>query len=91
LRAFLFERGVPDIATPVCQCGQGRETAAHVAAYCPDENVSRRSLPFAMRTHQDFNTAAKDPRKAALLARWFMRTQRLREYRVAQQIADGEG
>lgn len=91
LRAFLFGRGVPDIATPICRCGQGRETAAHVAAYCPEENTNRRSLPFAMRTHQDFSMAVRDPEKTALLVRWFMKTQRLREYRVAQQIADGEG
>ena len=30
LRAFLFERRVPDVMTPVCACGDGRETARHV-------------------------------------------------------------
>jgi hypothetical protein len=44
-----------------------------------------------MRTYQDFSMAVRDPKKTALLVRWFMKTQRLREYRVAQQIADGEG
>jgi hypothetical protein len=90
LRGFLFDRGVPNVPTPICRCGQGRETVAHVAAYCPEEGANRQSLPFAMRTYQDFNMAIGDPEKAAQLARWFMRTRRLREYRVALQIAEGE-
>src|SRR4029077_4460543 len=50
LRAFLFERQVPDIASPICVCGDGRETATHVAAYCLQEGGARRELPFAMQT-----------------------------------------
>jgi hypothetical protein len=34
LRAFLFKHRVPDVMTPVCACGDGRETVRHVAAYC---------------------------------------------------------
>jgi hypothetical protein len=44
-----------------------------------------------MRTSQDFDTAVRDPEKAALLVRWFMRTRRTREYRLALQIAEREG
>lgn len=89
LRAFLFERRVPDVMTPVCACGDGRETARHVAAYCQLE-TTRRELPFAMRTHRDFDTAVKDPTRAASLTRWLMRRQRVGGYRVALQIADSE-
>jgi hypothetical protein len=90
LRAFLFERRVPDVMTPVCACGDGRETALHVAAYCPLEEATRRELPFVMRTHRDFEAAVKDPTRAACLTRWFMRRQRLGGYNVALQIADSE-
>jgi hypothetical protein len=90
LRAFLFERRVPDVMTPVCVCGDGRETARHVAAYCQLEEATRRELPFAMRTHRDFEAAVRDPTRAAYLTRWFMRRQRLGGYRVALQIADSE-
>jgi hypothetical protein len=34
LRAFLFEKKVPDVATPWCQCGGGLETAAHLVLDC---------------------------------------------------------
>jgi hypothetical protein len=41
LQAFLFERRVPDVMTPVCSCGiDGRETACHVAAYCQLEETT---------------------------------------------------
>ena len=90
LRAFLFERRVPDVMTPVCSCGDGRETARHVAAYCQLEETTRRELPFAMRTHRDFDMAVKDPTRAASLTRWLMRRQRVGGYRVALQIADSE-
>ena len=81
---------MPDVMTPVCACGDGRETARHVAAYCQLEEITRRELPFAMRTHRDFDTAVKDPTRAASLTRWLMRRQRVGGYRVALQIADSE-
>src|ERR1700735_2088942 len=76
--------------TPVCSCGDGRETARHVAAYCQLEETTRRELPFAMRTHRDFDMAVKDPTRAASLTRWLMRRQRVGGYRVALQIADSD-
>jgi hypothetical protein len=75
-----------DVMTPVCACGDGRETARHVAAYCQLEEITRRELPFAIRTHRDFDTAVR----AASQTRWLMRRQRVGGYRVALQIADGE-
>jgi hypothetical protein len=66
LLAFLFERRVPDVMTPACACGDGRETARHVAAYCQLEEATRRELPFTMRTHQDFEAAVRDPGQWAL-------------------------
>ena len=74
--------------SPVCVCGDDRETARHAAAYRQLKEITRRELPFAMRTHQDFDMAVKDPTRAASLTRWFMRRQRLGGYRVALQIAD---
>ena len=64
LRAFLFERWVPDVMTPVCSwemAGKQRGMWQHIASWRrqPDE------LPFAMRTHRDFDIAVKDPAEAA--------------------------
>jgi hypothetical protein len=52
----------------MCRCGDGWETAVHVAAYCPEEVIARSELPFAMRTRRDFDMAVRDPTKTARLA-----------------------
>ena len=46
LRAFLFERRVPDVMTPVCACGDGREKARHEAAV--RDPTYQGSLPHSM-------------------------------------------
>jgi hypothetical protein len=60
-----FLRRVPDVTTPVCACGDVQETARHVAAYCQMEETIRRELPFAMRTHRDFDTEGGQPNSVA--------------------------
>jgi hypothetical protein len=90
LRAFLFERKVPEVMTPACECGNGYETALHVAAYCRKETSARRELPFAMHSERDYRTAMERPERAAILVRWFMRRRRTREFAIALQIADSD-
>ena len=46
LRAFLFERRVPDVMTPVCACGDGRET--ETAIWSGSEGPYQGSLPDSM-------------------------------------------
>ena len=86
IRAFLFERQVPDVMTPVCSCGDGRETARHVAAYCQLEETTRRVAAPRLRD----GDKGPRPTRAASLTRWLMRRQRVGGYRVALQIADSE-
>jgi hypothetical protein len=90
LRSFLFHRQVPEVITPICRCGQGEETPAHIAAYCTTENTARAQLPFTMRTYGDFAMAVNDPSKAACLTRWMMRRNRISSYRVAVDIAESD-
>ena len=47
LAAFLNKARVPDFPSPLCQCGQAEETAAHVIAHCPRFAEQRRSLTDA--------------------------------------------
>jgi hypothetical protein len=83
LRAFLFERQVPDIASPICTAGRRRHMWRPTAS-------RREMLPFAMQIRRDFDMAVEDPTRAAHLTRWFMRRRRLtlRGYKVALQIMD---
>src|SRR5260370_29237467 len=90
LRAFLFERKVPDVATPRCLCGEAPETAAHLALDCRDlaqqsEELRRLMSPKAMRTYRDFATATAKKKSARTLVRWLLSTGRFPEFRLAER------
>jgi hypothetical protein len=90
LRAFLFERKVPDIATPWCQCGEGLETAAHLVLDCGEllqqrNELQRLQQPLALRTYRDFVEATTQPRRARQLVHWLLTTRRFPEFRLAER------
>ncbi len=90
LRAFLFERKVPDVATPWCQCDRGKETAAHLVLDCSEllqqrTELQRLQQPLALRTYQDFIEATSQPRRARQLVHWLLSTGRFPEFRLAER------
>jgi hypothetical protein len=90
LRAFLFERKVPEVATPRCSCGEAPETAAHLVLDCQDlaqqrEELRRTMAPRAMRTYRDFAAATARKKSAHKLVRWLLTTGRFPEYRLAER------
>ena len=90
LRAFLFERKVPDVATPWCQCDRGKETAAHLVLDCSELlqqriELQRLQQPLALRTYQDFIEATSQPRRARQLVHWLLSTGRFPEFRLAER------
>jgi hypothetical protein len=91
LRAFLFQRRVPTIPSPHCDCGEGRETAEHVVLRCPLLHQARRALqaklPMPLRTRRDFAEATDNKESARVIVRWLLNTGRLQEYRVAERLA----
>lgn len=95
LRAFLFDRKVPEINTPRCSCGYARETVAHLALTCPDTAEARVRLrtalqPKPMQDRFDFREATESNHIAALLVRWVLGLGRLREYLLAVRLENGE-
>ena len=68
LRAFLFRRGVPGIATPACPCGRGDQTAAHLLTECADEK-SRAMRVMAFSTRVEVWRGLSDYKKAPAMAR----------------------
>jgi hypothetical protein len=95
LRAFLFDRKVPDINTPRCSCGYARETAAHLVLNCPDVEEDRERLRATLRTNPmqnsiDFRRATESNDTAAVLVRWVLSLGRLREYRLAVRLENDE-
>jgi hypothetical protein len=90
LRAFLFERSVPDITTPLCQCGEAPETAPHLVLDCTELGAQRRLLqaailPHTLRTHRDFTNAVEDPKRAKVVVCWLLSTGRFPEFRLAER------
>ena len=86
LRAFLFERNVPTVRTPVCPCGLGEETVRHLIADCSQLDDARQHLRHRYRTGRDVRQALSTPEHAHHLVRWLLRIGRLSEYRVALEI-----
>ena len=60
LRAFLFERGVPSIATLQCRCSsRAPETVVHLVLDCPELEgpcyiLRQQQYPRALSIYQDF-------------------------------------
>src|SRR5262245_156704 len=91
LRAFLMQRCVPSITTPLCRCGTGPETQEHLVVHCPDLRAERHGILGPgrppPRTRRDFAEASWNPRTGGTLAKWVLRTGRLTEYQLAQRLA----
>jgi hypothetical protein len=97
LRAFLFERRVPEVATPRCPCGEAPETAAHLVLDCQQLDQQRQALqqalyPRALRTFRDFAAATEKGKSARVLIRWLLSTGRFPQFRLAERyLAEEEG
>ncbi|KIN08331.1 hypothetical protein OIDMADRAFT_110272, partial [Oidiodendron maius Zn] len=55
LRAFLFQRRVPEVNTPLCCCSITGETPAHIVLYCPELQQEREELQRALLPHPPSN------------------------------------
>lgn len=86
LNAFLFQRRVPHIVSPLCQCGTGTETVAHIILRCPIWREPRQNLPPRIFSTSDLVRALGDPDLAPDLARWFIRLGQLAQFHRATQI-----
>ena len=95
LRAFLFERRVPEATTPRCSCGEAPETAAHLVLSCQQLDQQREDLqmllyPKALRSYRDFVNATAEGGSARTLVRWLLATGRFPEFRLAERYRAGE-
>ena len=81
LRAFLFERKVPGVATPLCDCGESQETVRHLLQGCT-------SHPEAEQLHETVGPVQALLRRlqtgkgARPILRWLM--DRLPEYKLGK-------
>jgi hypothetical protein len=88
LKHFLLQARVPEILTDTCECGQARETASHLAVFCPLLRTQRARLVSAFQGPIDFLGSISQSKKTKTIVRWFMRTGRLEMYRLAIRLID---
>ncbi|EAQ92886.1 hypothetical protein CHGG_01121 [Chaetomium globosum CBS 148.51] len=91
LRDFLFTRGVPEVLTPACECGEGRETAEHLVVWCLAPPLTRRWERTGIRTRRDFYSVLHgiNPTTARLARRvldWLMDSAKLPMYNLARRL-----
>ncbi|EAQ86784.1 hypothetical protein CHGG_08037 [Chaetomium globosum CBS 148.51] len=91
LRDFLFPRGVPEVLTPACECGEGRETAEHLVVWCLAPPLTRRWERIGVRTRRDFYSVLHgiNPTTARLVRRvldWLMDSGKLPMYNLARRL-----
>jgi hypothetical protein len=86
LAAFLNKARVPAFPSPVCPCGQARETATHVIMHC-ERFAGRRWKLLNPRTGQlDVKGLVSKPESVALLAKWFIQLRILPQYSLAEEL-----
>jgi hypothetical protein len=91
LRSFLFSRGVPEVLTPSCECGEGQETVEHLVMWCLAPPLTRRWEKAELRTRRDFYsvlqcTCPPAARLARKILGWLMDSGRLPMYDLARRL-----
>ena len=92
LRAFLYGRRLPDVESPLYQCGIGDETPLYLATACPSTEQQRADLrrelgEASFMDRAGFEAATADGDTGRVIARWLLRLGRLKEYRLAMRLA----
>ena len=86
LNAFLFQRRVPTITSPLCECGAARDTIYHAILSCPRTETQRLALPIPLRDAGEIRAALDRRETAEQLARWFLTLQRLPQFDLATAL-----
>ena len=100
LKDYLFKVKVPEVRTPYCGCGEGRETVEHLVVWCSDPPLQRPWDHRETRSHRDIQTVlrgvgARSRRLVRKVLGWLMDSGRLLEYSLARRLeletVEGEG
>ena len=88
LKKFLYNCRVPEIDSPMCDCGGSEETAEHVVMLCRKE-THRRHLLHEQGRQQSWNTLTGKPLQAKRLARWLIESDRIEQFSLAKKLLYG--
>jgi len=85
LREFLFKQHVPDIPTPLCSCGNGKETVLHLVVECEHTREKSSELTVHVGNELDLHRVLSDKTEANRLLGWILGLGRLRARRRARR------
>jgi hypothetical protein len=83
MRDFLFKRRVPGIADPRCDCGEGRQTVAHILLQCRKYTAIRKQEIGRFQRLQDLRALLTESKVAAKVVKFMERTQILGQFRIS--------
>jgi hypothetical protein len=88
LASFLFTRGVPEVNTPICRCGEGKEDIYHIVLWCPRFETQRAELSTGrpIRTRRDLDIATDRKRSAREIIRWVLDLGILEQYKLTEKL-----
>jgi hypothetical protein len=86
---FFFWRRIPDVPSPLYNCGKASETLEHVLLYCPEteenrQDTRRKVALIALRTRK--NLAQLSTKHPKLITEWLLRTRKFPLYNKAQRL-----
>jgi len=89
LRAYLYQRQVPGVDTPACQCGSPFQTAKHILKDCREWTPARGRMTDATGT-TDYRRIVSTPRGLKAAARMMIETGLLGQFELARVLLYGE-
>ena len=89
---------MPNIVTPLCRCAREPETVDHVILRCLEHENARGTLRQSLiqrgqplHTRRDLADASANPDTARTVVRWLLRTGRLPQFDLAEQLVEAQG
>jgi hypothetical protein len=89
LDAFFFQARVSSVSSPLCSCGQGRQTAKHVLIFCPQYSGVRHELRDELGHLSDFSRLLGTADGLRKTTRWVMQREILGQFRGAKDTLYG--
>jgi hypothetical protein len=75
LNDFLFARGVPEVASPRCDCGARRQTVTHILLHCSKRRNLRNRIFANLSGRHSLRTILSTPRLATKAIEYMEQTQ----------------
>ena len=74
---------MPNFPSPIYQCGQAKETASYIIAYCPRSVEQRQGLAVG---RPDIKKLVSTAKGAQRLTRWFLRLRVLPQFYYTEEL-----